>query len=150
MLGMEEELEGYAVQTELKVQWGDMDAARHVNNIVYLKWFETARVDYFDHLGQDVVFDDEMPGFILAKQDIKYLFPVTYPDKVILAIRVSDLGEDRFEMSCKILSLRHQRLVAIARGTVVTYDYQAGTKVPIPEDLRERIIALEGITEQYE
>lgn len=150
MLGLEEELNGFAVQTELKVQWGDMDAAQHVNNLAYLKWFETARVDYFNHLGQDVVFNDDKPGFILGRQDIKYLFPVTYPDKVIVAIRVEDVGEDRFEMLCKIISLRHQRLVAIARGTVVTYNYQTGQKVAIPETLRTQIIALEGITQDHE
>ena len=145
MHNLEEELATFPVRTELKVQWGDMDAAQHVNNVVYLKWFETARVDYFTRLGQDVIFNDEHPGFILAKQDIKYIFPVTYPDKVIVAVRAHNIKEDRFDMSCHIYSLRHQRLVAIANGCIVTYNYQKGTKVNIPNDLKQRIINLEDL-----
>lgn len=145
MLDLSEDLAGFPVRTELKVQWGDMDAAQHVNNLAYLKWFETARIDYFNHLGQDVVYNDEKPGFILAKQDVKYLFPVTYPDKVLVALKVTDVMEDRFNMHCKIFSLRHHRLVAIANGLIVSYDYHQATKVPIPEEVKERIFKLEDI-----
>ena len=145
MHNLEEDLSAFVVKTELKVQWGDMDAAQHVNSLAYLKWFETARVDYFTRLGQDVVFNDDQPGFILAKQQITYTFPVTYPDKVIAAIKVNELFEDRFNMQCHIYSMRHQCLVAIAQGSIVTYDYQSGEKVNIPSELKNRIIQLEGL-----
>ena len=145
-----EELESFVVQTKLKVQWGDMDAAQHVNNLSYLKWFETARVDYFLRLGQEVTINDGQPGFILAKQDIKYLFPITYPDQVIVAVKTQALQLDRFNMECKIFSQRHQRLVAIANGMIVTFDYQTGKKANIPEELRQKIIALEGMKPNHE
>lgn len=145
-----EELESFAIKTELKVQWGDMDAAQHVNNLAYLKWFETARVDYFYHLGQEVTINEDRPGFILAKQDIKYLFPVTYPDRVIIAVRANELEVDRFNMECKIYSQRHQRLVAIANGLIVTFDYQTGKKANIPDEVRQKIIALEGMKPNHE
>lgn len=145
MHDLEKELSTFPVRTELKVQWGDMDAAQHVNNVAYLKWFETARVDYFTRLGQDVVFNDEKPGFILAKQNIKYIFPITYPDKVLVTVKAENIQEDRFDMLCHIYSLRHQRIAAIANGCIVTYDYQKGNKVNIPEDLKLRIINLEDL-----
>lgn len=145
-----EELESFVVQTKLKVQWGDMDAAQHVNNLSYLKWFETARVDYFLKLGQDVTINDGQPGFILAKQDIKYLFPITYPDQVMIGVKIRELQVDRFNMECKIFSQKHQRLVAIANGMIVTFDYQNGKKANIPEEVRQKIIALEGMKRNHE
>ena len=42
------ELSEYACQVSIHVQWGDMDAFQHVNNVIYLGWVESARVKYFD------------------------------------------------------------------------------------------------------
>ncbi len=140
------ELSTFPVKTEILVQWGDMDAAQHVNNLHYLKWFETARIDYFARLGQDVVFNDDKPGFILAKQDIKYLFPLTHPDRIIAAVRVTDMSKDRFTMHCRVYSQRHQCLAAIMNGVIVTFDYKTQEKAPVPPAMRQLIEQLEGHT----
>ncbi|MEQ8705539.1 MAG: thioesterase family protein [Phaeodactylibacter sp.] len=138
------ELADFAVQTDITVQWGEMDAAYHVNNVVYLRWFEHARVIYLDRLEYPVVLEQEgLPGVILGKQDCKYLFPVRYPDTITLGIKVTEMGADRFVMHCKMYSQQHQRLVAIANATIVTYDYQKQCKAPIPEMLRQRVQAIE-------
>lgn len=137
------EMAAFPVKTEIRLQWGDMDAAQHVNNVVYLRWFETARVDYFLRLGQDVVFNDDQPGFILASQDCKYLFPITFPDTLIAAVRIAEVKADRFTMHCKMFSRRHQRLAAIANGVVVTYNYAAQKKTEIPRIILEKIADFE-------
>lgn len=129
---------------ELPVQWGEMDAAGHVNNLIYLRWFESARIEYFVRLGQDVIeTTDGGPGLILASQDCKYLFPVTYPDTIRLGVTVRHIGTDRFTMHCKMWSRRHDRLVAIANGVLVTYDYGQRKKAPIPEDMKRRVAEFE-------
>lgn len=134
----------FPVHTEIKVQWGDMDAAGHVNNLVYLRWFETARVDYFARLGQDVVMNDDKPGFILAKQDIKYIFPLTYPDRIVASVRIETIQSDRFSMYCQIYSQRHQCLAAVMNGVIVTYDYRDHKKALIPPTMLQSIKVLEG------
>ena len=141
----EEQIAAFPVTIEIPVQWGEMDAAGHVSNVIYLRWFEAARVAYLDALEQDVVYnDDGKPGVILAKQDCKYLFPLHYPDTVICSIRVDELLPDRFNMHCKMFSKRHRRLVALANGMLVTYDYHRRTKAPVPAAVREKIRRLEG------
>ena len=138
------ELADFPVQTNITVQWGEMDAANHVNNVVYLRWFEHARVVYLDRLNYPVVLEQEgLPGVILAKQDCKYLFPVHYPDTITMGIKVTEIGEDRFVMHCEMYSQEHQRLVAIANATIVTYDYVKQSKAPVPESLRQGIQAIE-------
>jgi acyl-CoA thioester hydrolase len=138
------ELADFPVQTNITVQWGEMDAANHVNNVVYLRWFEHARVVYLDRLNYPVVLEQEgLPGVILAKQDCKYLFPVRYPDTITMGIKVTEMGADRFVMHCKMYSQEHQRLVAIANATIVTYDYVKQSKAPVPESLRQGIQAIE-------
>lgn len=43
-------LKDFPVITKIVVAWGEMDALQHVNNVVYFRYFETARIDYFAHL----------------------------------------------------------------------------------------------------
>lgn len=145
MNNIRDEQTQFPVLLELPVQWGEMDAAGHVNNLIYLQWFESARAEYFTRLGQDIVFNEAGgPGFILAKQSCKYLFPVTYPDTVTVGVRVTEINEDRFTMHCKIWSGRHQRLVAIANGVIVTFDYHKREKTEVPAHLKKMIHLLEG------
>ncbi len=146
MPSAKKELAGFPVKTRIQVQWGEMDAANHVNNVVYLRWFEHARVIYLKELDYPIVNEagkEEWPGVILAKQDCKYLLPVTFPDTITLGIKVSEMQEDRFVMHCKMYSKQHRRLVAIASATIVTYDYRQRRKAPIPDGLRNGIHQLE-------
>ena len=143
---LSEELKKFPVKVDIDVQWGEMDAAGHVSNVIYLRWFEHARVAYLDALEYPIVMADEeegLPGVILAKQDCKYLFPVTYPDTITLGIRVNEMQEDRFTMHCRMFSRRHNRLVAIANAVMVTFDYRQRRKAPIPEQLSLGILGLE-------
>ena len=45
------ELGRWPLVVEIPVVWGDLDAFRHVNNTVFLRWFETARIAYFERIG---------------------------------------------------------------------------------------------------
>ncbi|MCO6477108.1 MAG: acyl-CoA thioesterase [Phaeodactylibacter sp.] len=146
MEDINKELNSFPVTVDIDVQWGEMDAAGHVSNVIYLRWFEHARVAYLDKLDYPIVMADEdegLPGVILAKQDCKYLFPVTYPDTIALGIRVSEMQEGRFTMHCKMYSRRHERLVAIANAVMATYDYRQRRKAPVPEPLSQGIHRLE-------
>lgn len=140
------QLESFSVQASVVVQWGDMDAAQHVNNTVYLQWVETARIAYFDALGYDVTPGGNQAGFILAWTDCKYIFPVTYPDTIHMGARTTSIAEDRFMMETHLFSERHQRIVAISQQSIVCYDYTALKKVIIPDDLRAAILKIDQAT----
>jgi len=127
------------------VQWGDMDAAQHVNNTIYLRWAETSRIAYFNALENEVSPEDGNAGFILGWQDCKYIFPVTYPDTIHMGIRTTAIGEDRFMMETHFFSEKYDRIVAISKQSVVTYDYKNLKKVALPEYMQERIAALEKV-----
>ena len=135
---MKNQLKKFPVVIELPVQWGDMDAARHVNNAIYIRWGESGRTAYFDKMGFDASFSERV-GPILGWQDCKYIFPVTYPDTIYVAVKVTEILEDRFFMECHMFSKKHQRLVAINKNSIIMYDYQALKKVEIPEDWLSKI-----------
>lgn len=59
-----------AVEIEIPVAWGEMDAYGHVNNIVYLRWFESCRMAYFRRSGVIDRVEGEGIGPILARTTI--------------------------------------------------------------------------------
>ena len=135
-------LSEFPVHIEVDVQWGHMDAAQHVNNTVYLRWTESSRIDFFLKLGYGVKPKDGEAGFILGFQDCKYIFPVTFPDTVIVGAKVVEIGKDRIYFQSHVFSKKYQRLAAISNQTIVTYDYATLQKVDVPEVLKNKILAL--------
>lgn len=116
-----------------------MDSAQHVNNLVYLRWAETARVLYFEAIGVNTSFAPGDTGAILAYQDCKYTYPMTYPDTAMVGTRTIDLQADRFTMQTAIFSEQHDRLAAVTEQVIVPYDYGKLAKAPLPEVWIDRI-----------
>lgn len=133
---------GY-VTLVLPVQWGNMDAAQHVNNTVYLRWMESARIEMFQkmHDGQ-LEFKKIVP--ILAWQDCKYIFPVTYPDQVIITLDIIELMEDRVLCEGKIYSKKHNRITAISKSLLMAYDTEKLKKHPFPQAWKKSFIEFYG------
>ena len=72
-------LREFPVVIEMPVRWGDMDAFNHVNNVVYLRYFESARIAYFERLGFGISIAEQGIGPILASTSCEFKFPLTYP-----------------------------------------------------------------------
>lgn len=136
----------FPVVMETDVRWGDMDAFNHVNNVSYLRYFESGRIAYFEALELADFFGTDGVGPILAETSCRYRFPLTYPDRVSVGVRSEHLGEDRFTQQYILVSHRHGRVAATGDGTIVTFDYTANTKAAIPDRVRQRIEALEAGT----
>lgn len=136
-------LEGYPVVIEIPVAWGEMDSFQHVNNIVYFRYFESARILYSERLGLHKLKDDTGIGPILGSTSCKYKFPLTYPDIVSVGAKITGIEDDRFSMKYVVKSHRHNRIAAEGDGVVVMYNYIEGKKTAIPEEIRRRIAKLE-------
>ena len=134
-----EALAAYPVRTAVTVQWGDQDTFQHVNNVVYFRWFETARMKLFeqvDFTGSAAV------GPILASTSCRYKAPVLYPDEVVVGVRVDDVGSDRFSMTMALFSKARGFVVATGEALIVSFNYQTQQKAPIPDDVVKAIRAL--------
>ena len=143
---MEKDLAGYPVVVEVPVAWGEMDAFGHVNNIVYFRYFETARIAYFEKLDVTEFLGRDPVGPILAETTCRFRAALSYPDTVSIGAQVASIGEDRFVMRYAVFSHRLGRISAVGEGTLVCYDYRVNRKAAVPENLRRRIADLEGET----
>ena len=125
----------YPVCVEIPVAWGEMDAFGHVNNIVYFRYFESARIACFERMGYTALARDTGRGPILAWTDCRFRVPLTYPDTLTAGTGISEAGEDRFVMDYAVFSHGHGAVAAEGQGRIVSFDYRAGSKTPLPEPI---------------
>jgi acyl-CoA thioester hydrolase len=137
-------LAGFPVTMSWPVAWGDMDALGHVNNTTYFRWFESVRISYFARIGWAADLSSGEVGPILAQTSCIYRAPLVFPDEVVLAARVEDVGEDRFTMRYRVVSQRLGRVAAEGEARVVSFDYGTGAKAALPDKARVAIANLEA------
>lgn len=112
--------DNYAAILPRAVNWGDMDAANHVNNTVYIQWAETARIGYWQ-LGNLPIRQDMGP--VVARITAKYIFPVQFPDTIWMGTRFLQMKGDMFFLESLMVSERHQKPACIVETCGVMFDY---------------------------
>ncbi|OIN28890.1 acyl-CoA thioesterase [Vibrio barjaei] len=136
---MELLLKDYSVVTEIPVAWGEMDALNHVNNVVYFRYFETARLDYFSHINlmEDMAVTNIGP--VLGETYCRYKLPVTYPDTLLVGSRITEVQEDRFKMEYQVVSKKLGKVTTTGTATIVMFDFTTNQKALISDKLMSAI-----------
>ena len=133
----------YPVALAIPVAWGEMDAFGHVNNTVYLRWLETARIEYFRRVGMLDRMQRERVGPILARTEIDYRVPVAWPDTVRVEVGVEKLGRTSFVLAYRVTSeSRGAAVGGEGKPVIVPRDCGRSAAVPLGDALRESIAAL--------
>ena len=124
------------VHTEtIPIRWGDMDALGHVNNTVYFRYMEQARISWFDTLGLARSGTAEGPAIINAS--CSFLKPLVYPGDVEVKTYVGQVGRSTFETWMEMRpSCDPEVIYAEGSAKVVWVDYARGRSAPLPENLR--------------
>jgi acyl-CoA thioester hydrolase len=137
------------VKFAIQIRWRDLDALGHVNNAVYLTYFELARLAYVRALlGADAARDPHtlLPvdfQFILAEVTCHYRSPATLGDQLVAAIWVSQVGRKSFVFEYRINDEVTGRLVAEGCSTQVWFDYAAGESRAVPPETVARMEELQ-------
>jgi acyl-CoA thioester hydrolase len=137
-------LTSFPLVTVIPVLWGDLDAFGHVNNVTYLRWAETARVDYLVRIAQFPELPPKDIAPILASIKCDYRRVLQHPDTALVGTRVARIGNSSFQMLHRIVSQQMGEIAAEVDSTLVLLDYRTHEPVRIPEETRRRIAELEG------
>ena len=109
-------LDGFPVVIELPIQWGEMDAYGHVNNTVFFRFFESARIAFLDRCGFLGAYEELKVGAILHSTSCRFRRPLFYPDTISIGARATEVAEDRFVMEYKIVSHAQNAVAADGRA----------------------------------
>lgn len=123
--------------TDIKVIFRDIDALGHVNNAVFFTYMETARTSFFmDEL--NLSGPNELP-LIIAQATCNYRSAARFGDVLNVDIHVSRIGKKSFDLNY-LISTKDGRQIADGLTVMVTYDYEAMTSIPIPQNLKELLL----------
>lgn len=135
-------MEGYRYTSLVPVRFRDVDGMGHVNNAVYLTYFEAARIPYYLQLrGQP---DARRADMIVGEITCTYKSPATYGETLVVGVRVREIRTHSFSMEYRIEEQATGRLVATGVSIQVAYDYAAKQTKPIPADFVLAAEAYEG------
>lgn len=130
-------------QTTLPVAWGEQDAFGHVNNAVYFRWFESARIAWFHDVGWTLdATTDRIP--ILARTDAVFRAPIVHPDTVDITVTCTHLGLDRMTLMHRVYSRSLDMEAAFGTARVICVARDGSGKRPLPDAVARRIVERSG------
>jgi acyl-CoA thioester hydrolase len=134
----------YRYTKTIEVQFRDCDSLAHVNNAVYITYFEVARFAYCrDALGftpDDATGSD---SFIIARVECNFRSQARLGDLLDVRIRIGEIGRSSFTFEYEIVQQADGRVVADGKSVQVAFDYTEQRSIPVPDEFRRRVEAFE-------
>ncbi|WP_043422100.1 acyl-CoA thioesterase [Cupriavidus basilensis] len=120
----------------MPIRWGDMDAMGHVNNTVYFRYLEQARIAWFESLGHGGK-DADGRGPVIINAHMTFMKQLRYPGDIECRMFAGGLGRTSFETRMEILRADQPGVVYAEGGAKVVWcDYAAEKSVPVPSAIR--------------
>ena len=124
----------FAYAHQLTVRFRDCDSQGHVNNAVYFTYLEQCRLTFWRELTGGAA--SPHARVIVARAECDYRAPAFFGDSLEVRLRVGDIGRSSFHLIYEIVNVTSGARLADARTVMVTYDYDAGRPVPVPDKTR--------------
>lgn len=122
--------------TQIQTRFSDIDAMGHVNNAMYLHYFESARMDFFrQELGID--WDWQEAGILLARNELDYLQPVFLDEHIKVELFCTHIGTKSFTLDYHVSENKSEDVKTKGRSTLVCFNNLEKESIDIPEKLRE-------------
>jgi acyl-CoA thioester hydrolase len=135
-------MKGFRVVATVVPRFRDTDAMGHLNNAVYLTYFEIARTKYWAELTGER--DYRQVPFILAHTTIDFRSPAFVYETLRVGVRVARLGNRSFECAYRVAEETTDRLVVEGRSVQAIFDYQRNVTYPMPAELKAKVRDFEG------
>ena len=115
----------------IQTRFRDLDAFNHVNNAVFLSYFEDARKTFFERWSINL----EEKSLIVASVKIDYHQQLIHPSKLIVGQKISRLGTKSFDVLSVLFCNDTQ--ISIATSTIVCYNFLQQATVPLFEEIKK-------------
>lgn len=126
-------------KTLVPIRWGDMDAYGHVNNTIYFRFMEQARVEWLEDLDIAVRPGGHAPVIINAS--CTFLIPMNYPGTVEVRTYIGHLGRSSIPTYVEMRLQGDDTLYAEGAAKIVWMDTATGKSVPLPDRVRAALEA---------
>ena len=137
-------LHDFHYKTPIPVRFADIDAFGHVNNAVYLTYFEIARSSYWNEV---VHWDWDKMGIIIGRAEINYLKPISLNDQVFAYVRTSRIGKSSFDLDYALVIMHNgaEEICTTGSTVCISFDYLLNISATIPDAHRAKMKEFEAL-----
>lgn len=122
----------------IPIRWGDMDAMGHVNNTIYFRYMEQARIEWLESVGYGVgVLLDEAP--VIVNASCTFIVPFTYPGTVEVRTFAGKAGRSSLPTWCEFYKVGEPTLYADGAAKIVWTTPTTGKSAPLPDAIRKLV-----------
>lgn len=139
-------IEGYKFVVRLPVQFRDVDMRGHLNNVAYLSYLETVRLEYFIEvmqIEQLVPYEEALP-IVMGGQSINYRSPAYYREQLLIGVRTAWVKRSSFGFDFEMREEASGRLVTDGNYVHVMYNSETHRSKPVPDNWLTRLEVFEG------
>jgi len=136
---MAEKLSDYKYKTPITIRFSDIDAVGHVNNAIYLTYFEDARLNYWR---EAIHWNVREHGIIVGRSEIIYLKPITLDDQIACYVRTTRIGNSSFDVMHVLVKItpNGEEVCTTGKTVCISYDYKSNKSTSIPAKERHQMI----------
>lgn len=143
---MEEEIkeEIFKSAVPIQIRFNDIDALGHINNNVYLSYFDLAKVTYFENLKTSYV--SWIDGLVVvARIEIDFLAPIFYKENIVVESKITKIGNKSAIFRQQIRNTLTNEIKCKCQSVIVTYNPKTMSAMPVPQLWRDGISDFEGV-----
>ena len=119
-------------EMRMPIRWGDMDAYGHVNNTVYFRYMEQARIEWITSLGYEVAPGRE--SMLMINGFCNFFKQLSYPGELILKTSIGTIGRSSLDVYTEMyLTSEPEVMVSEGGATMVWVDLTTNQSAPWPD-----------------
>ena len=131
--------------TDSPTRWGDCDHFGHINNVQFVRYYESGRLDYFRRLLKLDTGPEVTNSLIIADLHVSFLRQINHPCALVVGSRISRLGNSSFDFEAALFEPGEDSPSSTASATCVWFNFRDNRSEPIPPAERVIIEQFEGI-----
>lgn len=126
----------------LQLRFNDVDKFGHVNNAVYLTFYDLGKTDYFGSVCPNV--DWERDAIVVVHIDVDFMSQIFSTDHIAVQTAVTAIGTKSFELAQRVIDTESNEVKCVCRSTMVTYDLIEHQSKALTKEWVDAICAYEG------
>jgi len=120
-----------------------MDAHGHVSNVVYFRYMENARVEFYWRIGKYEFEEKTGITLVVKSTNCRYIASLFCPDRISIGARVTEMNDEQILMQYIVVNAGTNQVAALGEATIVALQAGDSSRVVFPEELRARISKLQ-------
>jgi acyl-CoA thioester hydrolase len=116
------------MEINLKIDWSELDYFGHVNNVMFAKYIQAARVNFMERVGIMKTYEEKKIGFLVAATSVLYFKPLFYPGNITIKTLVKETKNTSFILEHDIFNSEND-LCARGEDVIVYFDFNKNEKL---------------------